>query len=170
MVNVVRAGNVIRIYADADQIATLIGWGGPWIGLGCIAWGVGDLAHGRIFLPVLRILAGVVFLLWITRPYHSELAFDTAAGTATLTTRRPYLGTRKESWPIAQVTGLAITGGSATSKWVSVSLVLEGGRRVPVGGAIGNDAKAPPQVRAIYDAVHDATGRSFGELPPLRGA
>src|SRR5689334_17234519 len=169
MLNVAREGNLVRIYAEADKIATWLGWGGPWIGLGCLAWGASEIVHGLIFLPVLRILVGIVLLLWVARPYSSELAFDRAAGTATLATKRPYFGTKKESWPMAQVTGLATEGGGSTAKWVTVWLVLEGGRRVQVGGAIGNDAKAPAQVRAIYDVVREATGKPIGEPPVLRG-
>jgi hypothetical protein len=168
MVKVVRQGSVIRIHAHADQIATILGWGGPWVGLGCLAWGAEDIAHGKIFLPVLRILAGIVLVLWATRPFSSELAFDRAAGTATLGTNRPYFGTKRESWRITQITGLATEGGTSTAKWVTVWLVLEDGRRVPVGGAIGNDSKAPPQVHEIYAAVREATGRPIGDPPPLR--
>ncbi len=164
MVHVVRDGGVTRIYSDADGIATFLGWAAPWIGIGVIVMGIAGIVGGQFFVPSLQILCGVIFLLWIFRPYHSELSI--ADGKITLVARRPYLGEKKESFDCASVKGLDVIGGGA-SKWVSVWLVRGDGSRALVVGGIANDRAAPDQVKKVCSAVREA-GIAFKD-PPFLG-
>ncbi len=164
MVHVVRDGNVTRIYTDADGIATGLGWAGPWIGVAVIVMGVAGIVGGQVFVPSLQILCGVVFVLWIFRPYHSEMSI--ADGTITLVARRPYLGERREAFECARVKDVDVIGGGA-SKFVSVWLVRDDGSRALVVSGIANNRAAPEQVKKVCDAVRDA-GIAFKD-PPFLG-
>jgi hypothetical protein len=114
---------------------------------------------GFAIVPLLQILCGVAVVLWMFRPYHSEIAFD--SGRCTILSRRPYLGAKKTTFECSSIKGVEVLGGGA-SKWVSVWLVRSDGSRELVVGGIANDGAAPPQIKKVCEAIRDA-GIAFTE-------
>jgi hypothetical protein len=138
------------------------------VGLGTVAMGVSRIFDGGAFIGVLQIVCGVALFLWTFMPIRTELVIDKDAGSVTALTKRAYFGTSKRSFRCEDITALE-TGAAPAAKFVGVELVLKDGTRLRVGGLIANDAKAPPEIRRVYEAVRDATGVALAEPPWLQG-
>ena len=169
MMTVSRVGAVTRIVVPGQTFATALAWATPPLGLLGIPLVIHGFVGGQIFVPICQLFFFALCFLPLVRPVATSIDADRAAGTLTFTSRYAYRPAKAQTFPIADLREIAVSG-NANVGWVGVYGAFGDGRRAVIGGEIANVAGARAEALRRYEALREATGAPLPALQNLEAA